>query len=180
MPDVAVGWVRSLLGSLGGIWGGNLYILGVALAGYDTPIWDVLALQGKREEAGERLYGARFVELFPIRQAVPDGLAWARFCSWARWARFFIGKSMYCSRYNIFTYNALFYKCLSTREWVDGIGCVWMTLSRLGRCSHLGYNSFTRLRCMAGVPHMHHKLINKYIYCPQGGVVPPCCVIMFN
>ena len=28
---------------------------------------------------------------FPIRQAVPVGL-WARFCSWARWARFFIEK----------------------------------------------------------------------------------------
>jgi len=53
--------VRSLLGSLGGISGGKLYILGVA--GLDTPIWDVVALQGEREEAAERLYGARFVEL---------------------------------------------------------------------------------------------------------------------
>jgi len=53
--------VRSLLGLLGGISGGKLYILGVA--GLDTPIWDVLALQGEREEAGERLYGAKFVEL---------------------------------------------------------------------------------------------------------------------
>jgi len=123
----------------------------------------------KQEEAGECLYGARFVEHFPIRQVVPDGLAQARFCSWAHWARFFIGKNMYCSRYNIFTYNALFYKCLSMREWVDGIGCVWMTLSRLGRCSHLGYNSFTCLRFMAGVPHMHHKLINKYILSPRRG-----------
>ena len=57
MPDVAVRWVHLLLGSLGGIWDGNLYILGVA--GYDTPIWDVLVLQGKREEAREHLYGAR-------------------------------------------------------------------------------------------------------------------------
>jgi len=53
--------VHSLLGSLGGISGGKLYILGVA--GLDTPIWDVLALQGEREEAAEHLYGARFVEL---------------------------------------------------------------------------------------------------------------------
>jgi hypothetical protein len=29
---------------------------------------------------------------FPIRQAVPVGLAQARFCSWARWARFFTVK----------------------------------------------------------------------------------------
>jgi hypothetical protein len=29
---------------------------------------------------------------FPIRQAVPDGLAWPRFCSWARCARFFMVK----------------------------------------------------------------------------------------
>ena len=30
--------------------GGKFYISGVA--GYNTPIWDVLALQGVREEAG--------------------------------------------------------------------------------------------------------------------------------
>ena len=167
MPEAVVRWVHSLFGTLGGIWGRTLYILGVA--GYNKTIWDVFALQGEQEEAGECLYGARFVEHFPIRQVVPDGLAQARFCSWAHWARFFIGKNMYCSRYNIFTYNALFYKCLSMREWVDGIGCVWMTLSRLGRCSHLGYNSFTCLRFMAGVPHMHHKLINKYILSPRRG-----------
>ena len=52
--------MRSLLGSLGGNWGGKFCILGVV--GYNTPIWDVLALQGEREEAGERLYGAKFVE----------------------------------------------------------------------------------------------------------------------
>jgi hypothetical protein len=50
--------VRSLLRSLGGR---KLYILGVA--GYNTPIWDVLALQGEREEAGEHIYGVKFVEL---------------------------------------------------------------------------------------------------------------------
>jgi hypothetical protein len=53
MPDVAGGWLRSLLGALGGISGGKLYILGVA--GLDTPIWDVLAPEGKREEAEGRL-----------------------------------------------------------------------------------------------------------------------------
>jgi len=62
--------VRSLLGTLGGISGGKLYILGVA--GYDTPIWDVLALQGEQEEAGERLHGAKFENYIRIRQVVSD------------------------------------------------------------------------------------------------------------
>ena len=53
MPDVVGGWVRSLFCMLGGIWGGKLYILGVA--GYNKPIWDVLALEGEREEAAECL-----------------------------------------------------------------------------------------------------------------------------
>ena len=78
--------VRSLLGALGGILGGKLYILGVA--GYNTPIWDVLALQGERGDAGECLYGAKFENYVPIRQAVPVGLA--RFCCFARCTRFFI------------------------------------------------------------------------------------------
>jgi len=37
------------------ILGGKFYILGVI--GYNTPIWDVLALQGVREEAGGHFYG---------------------------------------------------------------------------------------------------------------------------
>ena len=45
----------------GGFLGGKFYILGVA--GYNKPIWDVLALEGEWEEAGERLYSAKFVEL---------------------------------------------------------------------------------------------------------------------
>ena len=49
MSEVAVRWVHSLSGMMGGQ---KLYILGVA--GYNKPIWDVLALQGEREEAGER------------------------------------------------------------------------------------------------------------------------------
>ena len=122
---------------MGAILGGKFYILGVP--GYDTPIWDVLALQGEWEEAGERLWGDRFENYVPIRQAVPVGLAWARFCSWAHWARFFIEKNMYCRKYSIITYNLLFFKCLSRREWVDGVGSVWMTTSQLGKCSQLGF-----------------------------------------
>ena len=67
-------WFCSLLGGFGG---GKLYILGVA--GYNTPIWDVLALQRVWEEAGEHLCGDRLINFFSIRQAVPGGLAWARF-----------------------------------------------------------------------------------------------------
>jgi len=52
--------VRSPLGSLGG---GKLYILGVA--GYVTPIWDVLAPEGEREEAGEHIYGPKLINFFP-------------------------------------------------------------------------------------------------------------------
>ena len=51
--------------AVGCVGGGELYILGVA--GYNKPIWDVLALQGEREEAGERLYGAKFENYVPIR-----------------------------------------------------------------------------------------------------------------
>jgi len=78
----------------------KFYILGVA--GYNTPIWDVLALQGEREEAGERLHSAKFENYVLIRKAVPVGLPWAWFCSWACWAWFFITKNMYYSRYSVF------------------------------------------------------------------------------
>jgi len=128
--------VRLLLGTLGGISGGKLYIFGVA--GYDTPIWDVLALQGEQEEAGEHFHSAKFENYVPIRQVVPVGLAWAGFCSWAHCGWFFTEKKVYYSSYHIFTYNVLFYKLLDRRERVDGIGWVWMSLSQLGRYSQLG------------------------------------------
>ena len=51
--------MRSPLGLLGT---GKLYILGVA--GYVTPIWDVLAPEGEREEAGEHIYGAKTNQIF--------------------------------------------------------------------------------------------------------------------
>jgi hypothetical protein len=127
MPDVAGGWVRSLLGTLGAILGAKLYILGVA--GYDTPIWDVLAPEEEREEAGEPLCGAKFVQisrLFLIRKAVPGGLARAPFCSWAHWVRFFMVKNVYYGIYSVFTHNLMFSICQERREWMDGSGWIWM------------------------------------------------------
>jgi len=45
---------------------------------------------------------------------------------------------MYSSRYNLFTYNLMFYLGLASREWVDGLGCIWMTTSILGMQSYFG------------------------------------------
>jgi hypothetical protein len=42
---------------------------------YCTPIWDVLAPEGMREGAGEHLTTGARSRTFPIRQAVPVGLA---------------------------------------------------------------------------------------------------------
>ena len=116
MPDVAGGWLCLLLGALCGILGGKLYILGVA--GYVTPIWDVLAPQREQEEAGEHLWGDRLLGIFPIRdsfpirQAVPVGLPRARF---------FLIKRMYYSRYN--TYVCILHSSVAQR-WVDAYGWV--------------------------------------------------------
>ena len=117
--------------------GNNCIFWGVA--GYNKPIWDVLALQGEQEEAGERLHGAKFENYVPIRQAVPVGHAQAQFCSWVHWAWFFIEKNVYYSKYSISIYILLFFKCLGRREWMDSIGSVWMTLSQLGKRSQLGF-----------------------------------------
>jgi len=65
---------------------------------------------------------SKLINFFPIRQVVPVGLAQASFCSWACWARFFIEKKVYCSRYSIFTCNVVIYICLGRREWVDALG----------------------------------------------------------
>ena len=87
---------------------------------------------------GGRAFGnASQMSVFQIRQAVLVGLS-AHFCSWACWGWFFMEKKMYISRYNVFTYNIMFSKCLGRCYWMDGIGWVWMTISELGRCSQLG------------------------------------------
>jgi len=88
-----------------------------------------LAPEGDREEAGEPLCGAKFVQIFrffPIRQAVPGGLAQAPFCSWAHWVQFFMVKNVYYVRYSVFTHNLMFSICQERWEWMDGSGWVWM------------------------------------------------------
>ena len=47
---------------------------------------------GRAGGGGRVFIQCQINQFFPIRQAVPVGLPWARFCSWARWARFFIIK----------------------------------------------------------------------------------------
>jgi hypothetical protein len=53
MSDVAGGWLRSLLRTLGGNFGRDILYLGIY--GLYTPIWDVLAPEGEQEGAGKRL-----------------------------------------------------------------------------------------------------------------------------
>jgi hypothetical protein len=52
---------------------------------------------------------------FPIRQAHPIVLAWARFSLWACWGSFFTVKKVYISSYNEFTPNLMFYTHLGMR-----------------------------------------------------------------
>jgi len=153
-----------------------LYILGVV--GYVTPIWDVLAPKGEWEEAAEHIYGPILINFFPIRQAVPGGLAQAQFCSWARWARLFIEKKVYCSKYSPFTYNPVFIrkrppssglflmfsKYMGTREWMDGIGL--MTTSQLGKCSQFG----ARFWCWA---RWARFFIEKFVYYSRYNTLHP-------
>ena len=123
MPAAVGGWCAHCWGLIGGV---KFYILGVA--GYNTPIWDVLVLRGEREEAGECLHGAKFENYVRIRKPVPVGLPWARICSWARWARIFITKNMYYSRYSVFIPIKPIDIGLGRWGWMDGKGWVWMTL----------------------------------------------------
>ena len=74
MPEMVVGWCTHCWAAIGG---GKLYILGVA--GLVTPIWDVLAPQGERVGAGERLWGDRFVELSKLGKRCQMGLLWFSF-----------------------------------------------------------------------------------------------------
>jgi hypothetical protein len=112
MPDVAGGWLRSLRS--GGILGGDILYLGVS--GLDTPIWDVLAPEGEQEEAPNRSRTDSISPGFPIRQAVPLGLARARFFCWARWARFFMGEKKDYRKYNTFVFIVPFFSSQGGRN----------------------------------------------------------------
>jgi len=99
-------------GLVGGDWWRDFLYLG-----RNDILYTHLGCFGTRGVAGGsgRAFGnASQMSVFQIRKAVPVGLL-ARFCSWARWARFFMEKKMYISRYNVFTYNMMFSKCLGRR-----------------------------------------------------------------
>jgi hypothetical protein len=66
MPETVVGWCTRCWGLIGG---GKFYIYQGMI--YYRPIWDVLVPEGEQVGAGGRLYGARLIKIFPIRQAVP-------------------------------------------------------------------------------------------------------------
>jgi len=119
--QISKGWFCLLLGGFGG---GKLYILGVA--GYNWPIWDVLALQGVREEAGEPTYGVSLINFFPIRQAVPGGPALAQFWFWAHLAGVSGRKNLYSgTRIIIIIYPAIS-AAIRGRGRMDASRCIWM------------------------------------------------------
>jgi hypothetical protein len=77
---------------------GGEFRAGYFIFGYIRVIYTHLGCFGARGGAGgsEKALENVFQKSgFPIRQAVPVGLARARICSWARWARFFIEKKVY-------------------------------------------------------------------------------------
>jgi hypothetical protein len=108
-----LGGFARCLAHWGGILGWEILYLGVERL--VTPIWDVLAPQGEQERALKHLSMRSRSPAFQIGQVVPVGIAWARFYSWARWARFCTVKILSYGRYSVFTYNVLFYKFLGTR-----------------------------------------------------------------
>ena len=122
MPETVVGWCAHCWGYIGS---GKFCILGVA--GYNKPIWDVLALQGEREEAVERLYGAKFVELFRIRKAVSEGSLWDLGSLLGTLCWFFSLVNIHRGRYSVFKVKTPFSTCLRRRERMDGVGWCWMT-----------------------------------------------------
>jgi len=123
MPDVAGGWLRSLLCTLGGIFWREISYLGVA--GLDTPIWDVLARQGEQERALNRLTTRPRSPAFQIRQVVPAGLPGVSF------AAGLIGLGFSC--FKICTLVDTTYVHTSHPFlWLKGGGNGWMVADELG------------------------------------------------
>ena len=60
---------------------------------------------------------------FLIRQVLAIGFTRAWFYSWARWAWFFLLKSLYLSIYSVFRYITAFSMHPGKQERVDGSGC---------------------------------------------------------
>ena len=89
---------------------------------YFTPIWDVLVHQGEQVQVLIHLSTHSRCPVFPIRQAVPVGLAQALDCCWGHWAWYFIPKKLYTSEFNTFMCNLHFFNGQGKQEWVDGFG----------------------------------------------------------
>jgi hypothetical protein len=75
MPEAVVGCCAHCRARWGGIGGGKFYICKGMI--YCIPIWDVLAPQGEQERALNRSTMRPRSLAFPIRKAVPVGLAHA-------------------------------------------------------------------------------------------------------
>jgi hypothetical protein len=69
MPDVVGGWLCSLLGMSGGKLGWDM-----GISGLDTPIWDVLAPEGKREGALWSLQRVPEVRVYQLGKRCQLGL----------------------------------------------------------------------------------------------------------
>jgi len=167
MPDVAVRWLHSLLGALGGDFGWDILYLGVAEL--DTPIWNFLAPKGEQEEVPNHLRMGSISPGFPIRQVVPLGLAQARFCSWACWALFFMEKQMYYSTYSTSISIPPFSVAPGRPEWMDVFGWSRMTFPFCSTLSYLRYLIYcTYLLSMTATCKNLDRLINFLTAPPFG------------
>jgi len=93
---------------------------------------------------------------FQIRQAVPGGLAWARFCCWACWARFFLGKKLYYINYSTFT-------CIPAVFVSRGLGMGGWNSKSLDDTPNWEHLSITLSQNLPIVLGDHTEIIIKYV-----------------
>jgi len=83
-------------------------------------------LQGVREEVRERLWGDRLLGSFPIRQAVPGGLAWAQFGSWAHLVGVSGGENLYLGPCMVIKIYPALSATIRGRDGMDASRHIWM------------------------------------------------------